>query len=47
MKMTKIYEGAHQWVMFGRDENKPENIVDSNQYIVRTANKVAQNYLRQ
>ncbi|MEI6746242.1 MAG: MBL fold metallo-hydrolase [Methylococcaceae bacterium] len=39
MKMTKIYEGAHQWVMFGRDENKPDNIIDSNQYIVRTANK--------
>jgi flavorubredoxin len=39
MKSTKIYEGFHQWIMFGRDENKPDNIIDSNQYIVRTANR--------
>ncbi|KJV07217.1 MBL fold metallo-hydrolase [Methylocucumis oryzae] len=39
MKMTKIYEGSHQWIMFGRDENKPAKIVDSNQYAVRTANR--------
>lgn len=25
--------------MFGRDESKPENIIDSNQYMVRTANR--------
>jgi len=25
--------------MFGRDSNKPENIIDTNQYIVRTANR--------
>ena len=23
MKMTKIYEGSHQWIMFGRDGGKP------------------------
>ncbi|MCX7088593.1 MAG: MBL fold metallo-hydrolase [Methylococcales bacterium] len=39
MKMTKIYEGAYQWIMFGRDENKPDNIIDTNQYVVRTANR--------
>ncbi len=39
MKSTKIYEGSHQWIMFGRDENKPDNIVDSNQYVVRTAKR--------
>ncbi|MFA5982891.1 MAG: MBL fold metallo-hydrolase [Methylococcaceae bacterium] len=39
MKMTKIYEGPYQWIMFGRDENKPGNIIDSNQYMVRTANR--------
>ncbi len=37
--MTNIYEGAYRWVMFGRDENKPEKIIDTNQYIVRTADR--------
>lgn len=39
MKSTKIYNGSHAWIMFGRDENKPEKIIDSNQYIVRTPNR--------
>jgi len=39
MKMTNIYEGSYQWIMFGRDNNKPEKIIDTNQYIVRTANR--------
>jgi flavorubredoxin len=39
MKMTKIYEGAYQWIMFGRDPNKPGRIIDTNQYMVRTANR--------
>jgi flavorubredoxin len=39
MKSTKIYEGSHTWVMFGRDGNKPDSIIDSNQYMVRTANR--------
>lgn len=37
--MTKIYDGAYQWIMFGRDPNKPEKIIDTNQYLVRTANR--------
>lgn len=37
--MTNIYEDSHQWIMFGRDENKPEKIIDTNQYMVRTANR--------
>jgi flavorubredoxin len=36
MKMNKIYEGSYQWIMFGRDPNKPDNIIDTNQYVVRT-----------
>ncbi len=36
MKMTNIYDGPYQWIMFGRDENKPEKIIDTNQYMVRT-----------
>lgn len=39
MKMNKIYEGAYQWIMFGRDPHKPEKIIDTNQYVVRTANR--------
>jgi len=39
MKMTNIYEGSYQWIMFGRDNNKPEKIIDTNQYIVRTADR--------
>jgi len=39
MKMTNIYEGSYQWVMFGRDENKPDKIIDTNQYMVRTADR--------
>ncbi len=39
MKMTKIYDGSYQWIMYGRDENKPSNIIDTNQYIIRTAKR--------
>lgn len=39
MKMTSIYEGSYQWIMFGRDENKPDTIIDTNQYMVRTSNR--------
>ncbi|MBS3963442.1 MAG: MBL fold metallo-hydrolase [Methylomonas sp.] len=39
MKMNKIYEGAHQWIMYGRDPHKPDKIIDTNQYIVRTADR--------
>jgi flavorubredoxin len=37
--MTKIYEGVYQWIMLGRDPHKPEKIIDTNQYMVRTANR--------
>ncbi len=39
MQMTKIYEGAYQWIMFARDPNKPEKIIDTNQYVVRTGKR--------
>jgi len=29
-----IYEGDHQWIMFGRDPDKPEKVIDTNQYMV-------------
>ncbi len=39
MKMTNIYEGAHQWIMFGRDPHKAEKIIDTNQYLVRAGKR--------
>ena len=39
MKSTKIYDGSHQWIVFGRDDQKADKIIDSNQYMVRTANR--------
>ena len=37
--MKTIYEGSYEWIMFGRDDNKPDDIVDTNQYVVRTADR--------
>lgn len=35
MKATTLYEGAsHQWVLFGRDPERPPAIIDTNQYMV-------------
>ncbi len=40
MKSTAIFEGPnHQWIVFGRDDSKPERIIDTNQYLVKTANE--------
>lgn len=30
-------EPGHQWFMFGRDPEKPESIIDSNQYMIKTS----------
>jgi len=38
MKMTELYrEGTHVWIMLGRDEAKPGNIIDTNQFLVMHA----------
>ena len=35
MKTTKLFESAsHTWLMFARDDEKREEIIDTNQYIV-------------
>ncbi len=34
MKSQKIYEGSHTWVVYGRDPEKPEAIIDTNQYMI-------------
>ncbi|MCF6219325.1 MAG: FprA family A-type flavoprotein [Gammaproteobacteria bacterium] len=39
MKATTLYEGKHQWTVFGRDPDKPEKIIDTNQYLVSTPSR--------
>ncbi|MAZ65773.1 MAG: flavoprotein [Kangiellaceae bacterium] len=40
MKSHKLYtQGSHQWVVFGRDESKPDKIIDTNQYLVVNQDK--------
>ena len=34
MKATTLYEQGHQWIVFGRDPNKADGIIDTNQYMV-------------
>jgi len=34
MKSTIIYNGKYKWIAFGRDPDKPEKIIDTNQYMV-------------
>jgi flavorubredoxin len=38
MKSTIIYEGKYQWIAFGRDPDKPEKIIDTNQYMIIDGN---------
>jgi len=39
MKTQKIFENkTHQWLMMGRDVDKPQEIIDTNQYVVITKN---------
>ena len=39
MKTQKLFENeSHSWLMFGRDLDKPAQIIDTNQYIVITKN---------
>lgn len=39
MKTHKLFENnSHTWLMFGRDDEKPNEIIDTNQYIVITKN---------
>lgn len=34
MKTQTIYKQDHRWIMFGRDPDKPEGIIDTNQYMI-------------
>jgi len=35
MKTEKIYDEGYQWVIMGRDPDKPNKIIDTNQYIIK------------
>ncbi len=39
MKATKLFDQGHQWIMFGRDPDKPQGIIDTNQYMVLAGNR--------
>ena len=39
MKASKIFDQEHQWIMFGCDPEKPEGIIDTNQYMVVAGNR--------
>ncbi len=39
MKTHKLFENqSHSWLMFGRDDEKPNEIIDTNQYLVISKN---------
>ena len=38
MKSTELHSSAsHTWIVMGRDESKPEKIIDTNQYLIKSA----------
>lgn len=39
MKATKIYDKHYQWIVFGRDPDKVDGIIDTNQYMLKTQNR--------
>jgi len=34
MQATTLYNEGHRWFMFGRDPDKPEQIIDTNQFMI-------------
>jgi flavorubredoxin len=34
MEAHVLYNEGHRWIMFGRDPSKPENIIDTNQFMI-------------
>ncbi len=34
MKSQRLYQDRHQWIVYGRDPEKPQKIIDTNQYMV-------------
>ena len=40
MEANIIYDNGHRCIMFGGDQSKPEKIIDTNQYMVQSGNRV-------
>ncbi|MCG8670315.1 MAG: FprA family A-type flavoprotein, partial [Pseudomonadales bacterium] len=34
MEAKVIYDDQHQWILFGRDPEKPDNLIDTNQFMI-------------
>lgn len=39
MKASVLYDEGYQWIVFGRDPDKPSKIIDTNQYMVRDGDR--------
>lgn len=39
MEAKVIYQEQHQWILFGRDPDKPEKIIDTNQFMIASGNQ--------
>ena len=39
MKDTILFDDGYKWIFFGRDQDKPEKIIDTNQYLVKDGNR--------
>ena len=39
MKSIVLYNGKYKWIVFGRDSDKPEKIIDTNQYMIVDGNR--------
>ncbi len=39
MKATAFFDNKYQWIVFGRDPDKPKKIIDTNQYLLKTPDK--------
>jgi flavorubredoxin len=39
LKATTLYDDFHQWIVFGRDPDRTENIIDTNQYMMVSNDK--------
>jgi flavorubredoxin len=39
MKETILFDQGYEWIYFGRDLDKPEKIIDTNQYLIKDGNR--------
>ena len=39
MKDNTLFDRGYKWIFFGRDPDKPEKIIDTNQYLIKDGNR--------